>query len=595
MAETDSIYEATWQALEAHFGLAPDDSKFLASQLDIVSLHGGEVLLRQGDPGDSLFLLVRGRLEVWLDLQSPVYIGQVLPGETVGEAGMLIGEPRSASVRAIRHSVLVKLGRQDFERLALKYPSMIMNLASNVAKRLHQNTTGANRGKRPSLKVLCLRPLDKSDRLDSAVNNMLDALSRHGTLIHLSIEKMALMDVDEAPVHADMPLTEQFHRWINLQEENYRFIVLECEPGNSHWSRFAESQSDLILMLAGSDTDASLREFESPAASSVPHMLHKVLVLLHPAQEIAGTQRWLENRKLDYHLHIRADHAGDYARVGRVLAGVANGLVLGGGAARGFAHIGVYQALYEAGVPVDWIGGSSIGAVMGVSIALYVEPALVINKVRAAFVEGKPFGDYTLPVVSLLSGKRMYSLSREFMPGNIEDLAIPFFAVSSNINTGEINLHESGPIWRAISASAALPGLMPPMVFNKSLAIDGAVLNNLPVDLMAKKPIGNVLAVQLSSKDHEPVNFDEIPSAWQLIAARLSPFRANGGVPGLATLLFKATEVANRKRTEELARGADVLFKPPVSEFSLLKVNRFEQIVQVGYVHGQAIIEDQLT
>ena len=135
-----------------------------------------------------------------------------------------------------------------------------------------------------------------------------------------------------APAHADMPLTEQFHRWINLQEESYRFIVLEC-------------------------------------------------------------------------------------------------------------------------VPVDWIGRSSIGAVMGVSIAQYAEPALVINKVRAAFVEVKPSGGYTLPVVSLLSGKRMYLLSMEFMPGNIEDLEPPFFAVSSNINTAEINLHESGPIWRVISAS----------------------------------------------------------------------------------------------------------------------------------------------
>jgi NTE family protein len=177
------------------------------------------------------------------------------------------------------------------------------------------------------------------------------------------------------------------------------------------WTGFCEAQSDLILLLADSDSSHLLRDHE--------------------------------------------------------LSGNAVGLVLGGGAARGFAHIGVYRALHEAGQPIDWIGGTNIGAIMGVAIALYEEPPSVDQHVREAFVKGKPFGDYTLPLVSILSGNRMNDLSRRFMPARIEDLPVSFFAISSDINAGEVNVHESGPIWRATAASAALPGICCRLLFTR--------------------------------------------------------------------------------------------------------------------------------
>ncbi len=583
--------EATVEILATYFSLQEDEAAEIANELTSVNLRGGEPLFQQGEESDSMYLLIRGRLQVWLDAESPVFIGEVLPGESVGEVGLITKEKRSADVVAIRRSVLLKLERHDFERLAAEHPSMVMQLTQIVARRLHDNTVGAGSKKRPAPNILCIRPLDDSERLGALSDSLRGALSNHGSVLHLSPATMARDEVPFTLGPENDSLSEEFEHWISEQEAHYRFIVLECEPGKSNWSEFAEGQSDLVLLLADAKTDPSLRSFETEGRIVLRHVKHEVLILQHEGDAISGTDQWLKQRHVEYHLHLRGDRHDDLERVARIVSGNANGLVLGGGAARGFAHLGTYRALCEAGVPIDWVGGTSIGAIMGVAVCLYEQPDLVDERVRDAFVKGRPFADYTLPIVSVLSGNRMNTLSQKFMPGQIEDLAIPFFAISSDINTGEINVHEDGPVWRATGASAALPGVLPPMVFNNTLAVDGAVLNNLPVDVMSTKPVGRIYAAVLSSRDQQQLEIDEIPSVWQLLVSRFMPSR-DVGIPSLASLLFKATEVANRKRTRQLAESADVLFHPPVQGFSLLKVDQFDDVVKAGYDHTKTVIAE---
>lgn len=585
-----TVDDARMKLLEHYFKLAPGEGQSIGETLQTVHLEGGQPLFHQGDDTDAMYLVVRGRLQVWIDAETPIYIGEVLPGESVGEVGLITGEKRSADVLAIRNSVLVKLDRADFERLAAEHPAMVMQLTSIVAKRLHQNTTGVNNKTRPSPSIICIRPLDESHDLNKLIEDVTATLEGHGNVLSLSISSIQDAGISFGPTTESEVLSEDFHHWFSQQEARYRFIVLVCNPVQSLWSDFAESQSDLILLLADAASDPALRPFEDGAAVTQKHIKHEVLLLRHEGDVIAGTKRWLELRHVDYHLHIRDDSVLDLSRVGRILSGKANGLVLGGGAARGFAHLGIYRALCEAGIPIDWVGGTSIGAIMGVAIALFQDAGLTETKVHDAFVNGKPFGDFTLPLVSILAGNRMNTLTRKFMPGDIEDLSISFFAVSSDISTGNINVHESGPIWRATGASAALPGVLPPMVYNNALAVDGAVLNNLPVDVMATKPVGKIYASMLTSKDQNEITFEDIPSPWKLLVNGLLPASQRQEMPGLAALLFKATEVANRRRTNDLAASADVLFTPPVQDFNLLSVDHFDQVVEVGYQHAKTVI-----
>jgi predicted acylesterase/phospholipase RssA len=308
------------------------------------------------------------------------------------------------------------------------------------------------------------------------------------------------------------------------------------------------------------------------------------------ATTITGTLAWLEARQIDFHLHVRADRPDDVQRVIRIICGRATGLVLGAGAIRGFAHLGVYQAMQESGVAVDWVGGSSIGAIMAVAMAYDWPAARTIDVAYQAFVKGKPFSDYTLPLVSLLRGRRMRRLLREHLPGNIEDLPIPFFCLSSNLSTGASNLHQRGPLWLALSASAALPGVMPPAVHHGQLAIDGSVLNSLPVDVMQTMPVGRVIAVDLSTRKEYLVDYKHLPSAWTLLRSRLFGGKRRIRVPSLATLMLKSTEIGTVARVRELGARADLLLAPSVSRFNILDVSCFYKVVEAGYEHAREAI-----
>lgn len=229
----------------------------------------------------------------------------------------------------------------------------------------------------------------------------------------------------------------------------------------------------LVVSSGNAATDPAPRAWEAPLleADGGP-MARQALVLLHAGApgRTAGTARWLGPRRTDFHTHVRAGVPADLERLVRVLAGRAVGLVLGGGAARGFAHLGAYRALREGGVPVDWIGGTSIGAVFGAAIAQGTPAEEIIAAARRGFVQGKPFSDVTIPLLSLLRGRRMERLIGDYFEGDIEDLPLPFFCISSNLGDGVARVPERGPVGAAVRASASLPGIFPPAVVNGQLA-----------------------------------------------------------------------------------------------------------------------------
>ena len=248
--------------------------------------------------------------------------------------------------------------------------------------------------------------------------------------------------------------------------------------------------------------------------------------------------------------------------------------MLGEGAARGFAHLGVDRALYESGTPVDWLGGASIGAVMAAGMATGLEPGIVIERARKAFVDGKPFGDVTVPIISFLRGRRMERLIDAQLPGEIEDLPVPFFCVSSNLGNGRVQVHDRGSLPRSLRASVSLPGIFPPAVINGELSVDGGILDNLPVDLMRARPVGRVIAVDLSSRKDYTVNYDSVPSPWRVLAGRILPLSTRYRVPSPVALMSMAMSIGaiGSARAAGARASADLLVRPPVGGFSFTEV-----------------------
>jgi predicted acylesterase/phospholipase RssA len=317
------------------------------------------------------------------------------------------------------------------------------------------------------------------------------------------------------------------------------------------------------------------------------------LLLLQPppGQPIRGTAAWLAQRRIDFHVHLREGVASDIGRVVRIVAGRALGLVLAGGAARGFAHLGVYRAMQELDLPVDWIGGTSLGAIMAGALASPHDLDAAVAIAREAFVKGKPFSDFTLPLVSLISGQRMDRLLRTHLDLRIADLPTPFYCVSCHLDTGTMHVHERGYLPDALCASAAIPGIIPPAVVDRRLAVDGSVINNLPVDIMQRKPVGTIVAVDLSVDQVVPVDYPRVPSSWAILRGRYLPFARKYRVPGLSTVLLRATELGTLERVRKLGAEADLLLRPPVRQFGMTEVKSFDHIVQAGYQHARQELE----
>ena len=587
MAEGDARVRAT---IEKYFGIGPEEVDSVLASVATLQLDGGDWLFRQGDAGDSLYFLVRGRLQVSVrgDAAAPdaagTVLGEIAPGESVGELGLLTGASRSASVRALRSSELVRIDRATFERLAQQHPTLVLRLAGSIAATLQKRTARAPSSAR-GLRTITLLALDQSERAREFRTELVSGLGRTGPTV--TVTRADLERYGGAP---DGVVPAEFRGWLHETEDQNRFVIFECAAQDSVWVRFALQQSDVVLSYADASgnplPDTGEREL---LERNDKLQARRVLVLLQPARSdaIRGTARWLAPRRVDFHLHVRADSLGDTERVVRVLSGNAVGLVLAAGAARGLSHYGVYRALAEAGVPIDWIGGTSVGAMIGATMATGWPYEEMLEKARAAFVHAKPFSEWTLPLISLIRGKRIWRQLKRFLDLDIEDLPTPFFCVSCNFNSGALNLHESGPLPLALRASAALPGVLPPAVYQRQLAIDGMVLNNLPVDLMQHKPVGRIVAVDLSSTKEYQVEYNYLPSPWLVLRQRLLPFGRKVRAPSLMTVMLKATELGTLAHVRELGQRADLLLTPPVRQFGMMDLGAMDKIVAAGYAYAK--------
>lgn len=592
MTET-ATRQSVLNAVRIGLAVSPESAADVAAELETVTCRGGEWLFRQGDPADGLYLLVRGRLQVWIDApdadgSAPRLVAEVSPGETVGEIGLLSGGGRSAGIRATRDSLLLRMDAAAFDRLALRRPELTRQLAGGIATRLRDRTAGGPAARR-SLKTIALLPLDDGPAVRDLVERLSVALAARGPVRVLTALGLAEAGL-ELPRHPGEPISPAVVDWFAAQEDANRFVLYVADPGATPWSDAALRHADLVLLVGEAGRTPQRRQWE-PALLDPPRgpVARQALVLMHPGSPLGllGTGAWLQDRDLDFHLHLRQGVAADFERLVRIIDGSALGLVLGGGAARGFAHLGVYKAMTEAGLAVDWVGGSSIGSVMGAAIALDLPPDEAIRRARAAFVDGKPFGDMTLPVISLLRGQRMERLIGEYLGGMIEDLPLPFFCLTSALGTGQSRLHDRGSLPAALRASVSIPGVFPPAVVDGQLTIDGGILDNLPVDRMRGRPVGRVLTVDVTARQTYEVDYPSVPSPWTVLAGRYLPFGRRYRVPGFLSVMLKAAEIGTMAAAREAGRRADLLIRPDVSRFSLTNVKAFEAIVAAGHAAGR--------
>jgi len=323
------------------------------------------------------------------------------------------------------------------------------------------------------------------------------------------------------------------------------------------------------------------------------------LVLVQPADSEVptGTARWLDTRKVDAHFHVRDGSDGDFRRLARLITGRAVGLALGGGGGRGFTHIGVIRAMYELGIPIDWVGGTSIGSLVGAHCAGRLDARSIGAMVQWGLREGKPMNDYTLPIVAMLSGagfERTYVLM--YQDTLIEDLWINYFAVTANLTTGQAIAHERGLLRKYVRASSSIPGLVPPVPDEGCLLADGGLLNNLPADLVRQRlQGGHVVAVNVNptSDPYASADYGQSLSGWSLALQAINPFGPRLRVPNIHAILDRMTCIGSIQQAESVVKKtADVYLHPPVGDIGVFDLDEVEAVAEVGYRYARPILAD---
>lgn len=570
----------------------------MEQEIEWLSLGKGEYLFREGDPSDCVYIVINGRLRAFVHSPSGKIRGlnEMGQGEIVGEMGFFTHEPRSASVSAIRHSTVAKIDRTEFDRLVRTYPEVTMAVARRLINRLQ--SAQAARKEVFSLNIAVV-PAQSDLRLTSFAQRFAQALSDHGTTLHLNsvaLNRLAGMErAWDSLLRAD-PYAMRLGAWLDEQERNHAFLLLEADGVPSFWSDRCLQFADLVLVVADAGGAEELGEIAAMLAKENEHSAvpEQWLVLLHDAEseQPAGTRRWLDLTRTARHCHIRLDRTADFQRLARLVTGSAVALVLGGGGARGFAHIGAIRALEEAGVPIDMVGGTSMGAIIGAQYALGWHYQEMLRWNRKAWLEIKPQNDFTLPIISLIRGKKFDKAARMlYGERQIEDLWTNYFCVSSSLTSAEVMVHTSGLLRRAVTASASLPGITVPVIQNGNVLIDGALLNNLPTDVIRRMCGGDVIAVNVGSELQPKIEEDELPSPWKVIFSKLIPYREPIKTITIFDILMGATFVGGDSRLEELKSQADYHLRPPVDRYSLMEFQALEQIVEAGYQYTKQQIE----
>jgi NTE family protein len=536
-------------------------------------------LFRQGDEPDGVAIVLSGRLHVVQHDDgdgTDRVIGVLGRGTWVGELSLLTGAPRSATVRAVRDSDLLVIAPAAFDDLLADEPEVGVSVARTVAAQLQQSRTVAIATAAPN--TIGIVPLGDQlpiAELTAAVANALEAFGS----VH----------VDHGDQPGDAPTGEsaddRHRRWahrLDQLERAHDLVVLVADrPDRDRaWAAFCARSTDrtLAVLRGGRPPEWALDGGDVPLA-------HRDLVVIGSsvtASRMAAARHALEPRAV--HLVPEGPRlVPAAARVARRASGHALGLVLSGGGARGFAHLGVLELLDERGVSIDRVGGCSAGAIAAGLHALGWSTARMAEVLREELVERHPFSDFTVPRESLIRGRRALGmLQRLFGDARIEELALPFFAVSADLGSGDLVVHREGSLRDAVAASMAIPGFAPPIRLgtpddagraqrSERLLVDGGLLDNFPVDVMVGAREGPVIGVDVMR---------DYPADASL-----------GETHGIVATLARSMVLGGWHRAEENRDQADLLISPDVADIGLFEFDRMDDAVAAGRAAATTAID----
>jgi NTE family protein/lysophospholipid hydrolase len=564
-----------------------------------ITLQRGETLFRQGDLGDAWYVLTSGRLEVIVEDERGAKrkVNEIRCGGTVGEIALLADTPRSASIVAKRASTLARFSVEAYERFAKRHTSFGQDIARMVVKSVISGDP--TEGHERSPRVLAVILQDDSLEVSRAATVLEEAFGRvedTKVLNQASFERSLARSIDpDSP--PDHPVWTRFHLWAEESESSYPCVVIDGGSASDGWADISMTRSDRVVLVVRADIDDDDIERINEHRDHVAQMgkrLPTSLVIVHPegTEEPSGTARLLDAFRPRSHHHVALDRPESFARSARLIRGHGVAVALGGGGARGFAHMGVLKAFEEENLAIDLLTGTSIGAIQ----AAFYARGLSIDKMIELNVEArkmKPFEDYTIPMLAVLKSRRR-DAAMEYSVGEalIEDLWRPCRIVTTDLQSASMVVHDRGPLYKAAAASSSLPGVLVPIIDGERMLVDGGVINNLPVDLAKDAAGGLVVGVNVSPESALPMPEVAFPSGWSIFWRRMLPWKEPHAVPTLGGILSRTLMVASVDHSRRMAKEADFFLDLPIEKFGMLAFDQLDELLEVGYEHAKTIVPE---
>ncbi|XP_078538296.1 patatin-like phospholipase domain-containing protein 6 isoform X1 [Lissotriton helveticus] len=608
--------------------------------IDWMAVEAGRALYRQGDQSDCTYIVLNGRLRSVIQKSNgkKELIGEYGRGDLIGVVEALTRQPRATTIHAVRDTELAKIPEGTLNNIKRRYPQVVTRLIHLLSQKILGNLqqlrgpfpggglgmSSSSELTNPTSNLATVAVLPVCDDVPMAAFSLelKHALNAIGPTLVLT------SDIIRARLGAsalDCIHEYRLSGWLAQQEDIHRIVLYQTDYSLTPWTVRCIRQADCILIVGLGEQDPTPGDLEQMLENTAVRAL-KQLILLHKEDSLtpSRTVEWLNMRSwCSGHLHIKcprrvfsrrsphklqemyekvfektADRHSDFSRLARVLTGNTIALVLGGGGARGCSHIGVLKAMEETGIPIDLIGGTSIGSFIG---ALYAEERSAVRTKQRAREWAKNMNsvfrtalDLTYPITSMFSGSAFNaSVYKVFQDKQIEDLWLPYFNVTTDITASTMRVHKDGSLWRYVRASMTLSGYLPPLCDPKdgNLLMDGGYINNLPADIARNMGAKTVIAIDVGSQDETDLcNYGDSLSGWWLLWKRLNPWAEKVKVPDMAEIQSRLAYVSCVRQLEVVKNSSYCEYiRPPIDRFKTMDFGKFDEIYGVGYHHGSLV------
>lgn len=528
-----------------------------------MALAGGSTLVKVGERPNALYRLVAGRIAEIEPMEAGggrmVAIHRA--GALIGGAQLLGDRAYATNLSALRDSELAAIPAARAVVLMRENPAILAEVA-RVALTPMGAVEPADRRKSSILGFVAVcdsvAMRDLAERLAGAMRRLGDKV----VVLGAEHEHMSTADLSRL-------------------ESEHDYVLMAAERTDRAFTAFCGRQIDRLILVGGAATALPDEPFTFAATAIQRHRLMDfILVQPSDAPWPEASDRWLSAAPASRLFQIRQNDLADVARLARVYTGRSVGLALSGGGARAYAHVGVARALAELGIPIDFVAGTSMGAVIAAGLAMGWGHEELDRRIREAFVTSSPLSDIAFPLLAMTGGRRVdRRLETHFGNIQISDLWRPFTCVSTDLTSGGPHIHRRGLLRRAIRASLSLPGVLPPVVEDGHVLVDGALVRNLPSDVVREQHDGVTIAVDVAvSQGLKPEDLMLRPSGWRWLTS--GAWRK--GPPIVSVLIRSATlPSATAMAGKRDPRILDII--PDVEGVELQDWNAYEPAVAAGF------------